>query len=317
MEKVLITEKQSFKYSLKKKIHASRFLILMIIPAIIYYVVFCYIPMYGILISFTYYSPSLGIMGSVFNNWVGFDNFLRIFKQENFWKVIGNTVLIGGLKIIISFVSAIFVALLINEIRMKFFKKVVQVIVTFPHFLSWVIVASLFIMMLDDSGVFNHVITQSGGEPIPFLYDRNMFLTVIFSSDVWKEAGWSSIIYIATMAGISPELYEAADIDGATRLQKIWHITLPGIKATAILLLIMSVGGVLSAGFDQIYNMTGMLNNPIITSVDVLDTYIYRYMSKVNFGVTSAIGLFKSVIGFILVIVTDRIAKACGERGII
>ena len=276
--------------------------------------------MYGILIAFTKYSPNLGIMGSVFQNWVGFDNFLHIFQYEKFWEAFWNTIFIGTVKIVISFVSAVLVALLINEIRMKFFKKAVQIIVTFPHFLSWVIVASLFILLLSDSGAINHLITQSGGNIIHFFSDGKLFLSLIFSGDIWKEAGWSSIIYIATMAGISPDLYEAADIDGATRLQKIWHITLPGIKSTAILLLIMSVGGVLSAGFDQIYNMTGMLNNAdVLDAVQIIDTYIYQqtFVSRVNYGITSAVGLFKSVIGFVLVIVTDRIAKACGERGII
>lgn len=321
MEKVLIKERQSFKYSLKKKIHASRFLILMIIPAIVYYALFCYVPMYGVLISFTKYSPRLGIMGSIGNNWIGFDNFKYIFEFPGFWTAFKNTVIIGSVKVVISFVSAVLVALLINEIRMRFFKKAVQIIVTFPHFLSWVVVSSLFILLLSDSGVINHMIMANGGEKIGFFSDGKWFLTLIFSSDIWKEAGWSSIIYIATMAGISTDLYEAADIDGASRLQKIWHITLPGIKPTAVLLLIMSVGGVLSAGFDQIFNMTSSLHNSLILdNVQIIDTLIYQSTlasRSLTEGQSTAIGLFKSIVGFILVITTDRIAKACGERGII
>ena len=321
MEKVLIAEKQSFKYSLKKRILASRFLILMIIPAIIYYALFCYVPMYGVLIAFTKYSPKLGIMGSIFNNWLWFDNFRYIFEFPGFWIAFRNTLIIGSIKIVISFVSAVTVALLINEIRMHFFKKTVQIVVTFPHFLSWVVVASLFILLLSDSGSINHLVTSFGGDKINFFSDGKIFLSLIFSSDIWKEAGWSSIIYIATMAGISPDLYEAADIDGASRLQKIWHITLPGIKPTAILLLIMSVGGVLSAGFDQIYNMTSMLNNGLVLdSVQIIDTLIYQstFVSRsLTEGQSTAVGLFKSLVGFMLVITTDRIAKACGERGII
>ena len=321
MEKVLIAEKQSFKYSLKKKIHASRFLIFMIIPAIIYYAVFCYVPMYGVLIAFTKYSPRLGIFGSITNNWIGFENFRYIFDYPGFWDAIKNTLIIGSVKIIISFVSAVILALLINEIRMKYFKKTVQIIVTFPHFLSWVVVSSLFIMLLNNTGVINHLIELSGGTKINFFSDGKLFLGLIFGSDIWKEAGWSSIIYIATMAGISPDLYEAADIDGATRLQKIWYITLPGIKATAILLLIMSVGGVLSAGFDQIYNMTSSLtNSTVMPTVQIIDTLIYQstFVSRsLTEGQSTAIGLFKSLVGFALVITTDRIAKLCGERGII
>ena len=321
MEKVLIAEKQSFKYSLKKKIHASRFLIMMIIPAIIYYAVFCYVPMYGVLVAFTRYSPRLGIMGSIVERWIGFDNFVYIFNFPNFWNAFKNTLIIGSIKIVISFTSAVIVALLINEIRMKIFKKTVQIIVTFPHFLSWVVVSSLFILLLSNTGSINHLLESLGGEKINFFSDGKIFLGLIFGSDIWKEAGWSSIIYIATMAGISPDLYEAADIDGATRLQKIWHITLPGIKPTAILLLIMSVGGVLSAGFDQIYNMTSSLNNALVLdSVQIIDTLIYQstFASRsLTEGQSTAIGLFKSLVGFILVITTDRIAKLCGERGII
>ena len=321
MEKVLIAEKQSFKHSLKKKIHASRFLIFMIIPAIIFYAVFCYVPMYGVLIAFTNYSPTRGIIWSISNRWIGFENFTYIFNYPGFWEALKNTVIIGSLKIIISFVSAVLVALLINEIRMKVFKKSVQIIVTFPHFLSWVVVSSLFLMLLNNSGAINHLIEMSGGKAINFFSDGKLFLSLIFSSDIWKEAGWSSIIYIATMAGISTDLYEAADIDGATRLQKIWYITLPGIRATAILLLIMSVGGVLSAGFDQIYNMTSSLNNSLVLdSVQIIDTLIYQSTfasNSLKYGQSTAIGLFKSVVGLILVLTTDRIAKLCGERGII
>ena len=321
MEKVLIAEKQSFKFSLKKKIVKSRFLIYMIIPAIIYYVLFCYVPMYGVLIAFTRYSPKLGLMGSISQRWIGFDNFKFIFEYPGFWEAFKNTLIIGSIKVVISFVSAVLVALLINEIRMKVFKKTVQIFVTFPHFLSWVVVSSLFILMLSNTGAINHLISSLGGKKINFFSDSELFLPLLFGSDVWKEAGWSSIIYIATMAGISPDLYEAADIDGANRLQKIWHITLPGIKPTAILLLIMSVGGVLSAGFDQIYNMTSSLNNAlVIDSVQIIDTLIYQATLATHAlteGQSTAIGLFKSLVGFALVITTDRIAKACGERGII
>ena len=321
MEKVLIKTKQSFKFSLKKRFINSRYLILMIIPAVIFYAIFSYIPMYGVLLSFTKYSPRLGIIGSIFQQWIGFKNFDTIFHFPGFWTAFRNTVMIGSIKVVISFLSAITVALLVNELRMKFYKKVVQIIVTFPHFLSWVIVASLFILLFDTSGSVNHFLTQSGMKTIDLFTDGRLFISLIFSSDIWKEAGWSSIIYIATMAGISPDLYEAADIDGASRLQKIWHITLPGVKPTAILLLIMSVGGVLSAGFDQIFNMTSAMHNSlVIDSVQILDTLIWQMniaTSRMTVGQGTAMGLFKSVVGFALVIATDRIAKACGERGII
>ena len=315
-KKDLIVRKNGTFANAGKRIRKSRYLILMIIPAIIYYAVFCYVPMYGVLIAFKRFLPSRGIMGSPWADMSGFGNFAIIFQDEKFWQVLGNTVLIGTCKIIISFISAILVAILINEIRMKVFKKTVQTIVTFPHFLSWVIVGGLVANIFGMNGIVNNVISATGGTRVRFLADGKFFLGLIFASDVWKEAGWSSIIYLATMAGISPELYEAADIDGATRLQKIFNITLPAIKPTAILLLILSVGGVLSAGFDQILNMY----NPLVYStVDILDTYIYRStlreMQPAERG--AAIGLFKSVVSFMLVLLVDRIAKLSGERGII
>lgn len=313
MNKVLIAKRNKTTYNFKKKVNHSKYLILMGLPAVAFYFIFNYIPMYGILIAFKDYYPKLGIMGSPWNH---FANFKTIFNNPEFYQVLGNTVLIGFCKIIISFVSAILVALLLNEIRMRVFKKTVQIVVTFPHFLSWVVIGGFVANLFSRTGAINNLINALGHERIEFMSDGKFFLALIFSSDVWKEAGWSSIIYLATMAGISPELYEAADIDGATRLQKIGHITLPAIKSTAILLLILSVGGILSAGFDQIIN----LYNPLVYNVsDILDTYIYRqtFRSGMPAGQGTAIGLFKSVVSFILVIIVDRIAKLCGERGII
>ncbi len=316
MNKKLIIDRNSPLNDFGGRVKKSRYLILMIIPAIIYYLVFCYAPMYGILIAFKRYLPKQGIMGSPWAEMSGFGNFYTIFQDPYFWKVLRNTVIIGVCKIFISFIAALLVALLINEIRLRFFKKTVQTIVTFPHFLSWVIVGGLVANIFGTSGIINDVIASTGAERVQFLANGKVFLSLIFGSDVWKEAGWSSIIYLATMAGISPELYEAADIDGATRLQKIWHITLPAIKPTAILLLILSVGGILSAGFDQIFNMY----NPLVYDVaDIIDTYIYRstFREWQPAEIGAAVGLFKSVVSFILVIIVDRIAKLSGERGII
>ena len=316
MNRKLIVKSNSLFDDFGVKANKSKYLIFMIIPAIIFYVVFCYLPMCGILIAFEDYYPKKGIFGSNWADHNGFGNFYEIFKDEMFWKVLRNTVIIGVSKLLISFIAAILMALLINEIRLRFFKKTFQTIVTFPHFLSWIIVAGLVFNIFGASGIINKSLMISGKTPTTIVEDKSFFLVVLFSSDVWKEAGWSSIIYLATMAGISPELYEAADIDGASRLQKIWHITLPGIKPTAILLLILSVGGILSAGFDQIYNL---YNKSVYDVADIIDTYIYRKNVATGEypGIGAAIGLFKSVVSFILVIMVDRIAKLCGERGII
>ena len=313
MEMVTIAKRNNFFAGLKTKLFRSKYLMIMILPAVVFYIIFNYVPMYGIIMAFKAFSPKAGIIGSP---WNGFDNFIYIFREDAFWTAFKNTLIIGSVKIVISFVGAITIALLLNEIRMRRVKKTVQTIVTFPHFLSWVVVAGFVYTIFSSTGIVNSIILATGGESVKFLLDTKFFFGIVFFSDIWKEAGWGSIIYLATMAGIPQDQYEAADIDGATRLQKIWHITLPGIKATAILLLIMSVGGVLSAGFDQILN----LENPaIMNEVAIIDTYIYHHaiVSASKAGVGTAVGLFKSVIGFTLVIIVDRIAKACGERGII
>ncbi len=295
------------------KFWRSKYLVMMIIPAIVFYIIFCYVPMYGVLMAFQKFNPKVGIFGS---NFVGIDNFITVFDDAKFWLAFRNTLIIGSVKIVISFLGAVIIALLLNELRMIRTKKVIQTIVTFPHFLSWVVVSGFVFSLFAYNGAVNALVDAMGGDRTNFLADKGFFFGMVFASDIWKEAGWGSIIYLATMAGIPQDQYEAADIDGATRLQKIWHITLPGIKPTAILLLIMSVGGVLSAGFDQILNLG---NDLIREDVNIIDTYIYyHYVSgSGNAGIGTAIGLFKSVVSFALVITVDRIAKACGERGII
>lgn len=313
MELVTIAKRNNVFRKLGSKIFRSKYLILMILPAVVFYIVFSYVPMYGILMAFKDFKPKLGIWDSP---WNGVANFIRVFEEPKFWLAFRNTLIIGSVKIVISFLGAVIIALLLNELRMIKTKKTIQTIVTFPHFLSWVVVSGFVFSLFAYNGAINSLVEAMGGSRTNFLADKGFFFGMVFASDIWKEAGWGSIIYLATMAGIPQDQYEAADIDGATRLQKIWHITLPGIKPVAILLLIMSVGGVLSAGFDQILN----LGNPLIREdVNIIDTYIYYHaiIGSDSAGVGTAIGLFKSVISFILVITVDRIAKACGERGII
>ena len=313
MELTTIARRNNPFRKLGGKILRSKYLIMMIIPAIVFYVIFCYVPMYGILMAFKDFKPKLGIMGSP---WNGVDNFIKVFEEPKFWLAFRNTLIIGSIKIVISFLGAVTIALLLNELRMIKTKKTIQTIVTFPHFLSWVVVSGFIFSLFAYNGAVNSLISAMGGNRQNFLADKGFFFGMVFASDVWKEAGWGSIIYLATMAGIPQDQYEAADIDGATRMQKIWHITLPGIKPTAILLLIMSVGGVLSAGFDQILNLGNRL---IQEDVNIIDTYIYYHaiVGSDSAGIGTAIGLFKSVISFALVITVDRIAKSCGERGII
>lgn len=313
MELVTIAKRNSRIRKFGSKLGRSKYLIFMIIPAIVFYIVFNYIPMYGITMAFKEFNPRLGILGSP---WNGIENFIAVFEEPKFWVAFKNTLIIGSVKIVISFLGAVLVALLLNELRMRRTKKTIQTIVTFPHFLSWVVVAGFVISIFAYHGAINSIIEIFGGTRVNFMKDTSFYFGAYFISDIWKEAGWGSIIYLATMAGIPQDQYEAADIDGANRLQKIWHITLPGIKPTAILLLIMSVGGVLSAGFDQILNLTPEM---YMDKVGIIDTYIFFHSIRGTdgAGVGTAIGLFKSVISFILVITVDRIAKLCGERGII
>ena len=313
MEQLTIAKRNNPFRRFGRRALQSKYLILMILPAIVFYAIFNYLPMYGIVLAFKSFNPIKGIVASP---WIGFSNFEEVFNDPNFWPVFTNTLIIGSIKIVVGFLGAVITAILLNELRMRRTKKTIQTIVTFPHFLSWIVISGFVFSLFAYHGAVNSVVEALGNQPVQFLRNKTFFFILIFATDVWKEAGWGSIIYLATMAGIPQDQYEAADIDGATRLQKIWHITLPGIKPVAILLLIMSVGGVLSAGFDQIFN----LYNPLVyEKADILDTYIYRetFQSYRNPGIGTAVGLFKSVVSFILVIATDRIAKACGERGII
>ena len=313
MELTTISKRNNVFRRFGAKAWRSKYLMLMILPAIVFYIIFNYIPMYGIVMAFQDFNPRQGILGSPYN---GIENFKEVFNDPNFWPVFGNTLIIGSVKIVVGFLGAITTAILLNELRMRRAKKTIQTIVTFPHFLSWVVVSGFVFSLFTYYGAVNSIINAMGGDRVVFLSNKGFYFGLIFASDIWKEAGWGSIIYLATMAGIPQDQYEAADIDGASRLQKIWHITLPGVKPTAILLLIMSVGGVLSAGFDQILNLG---NEVIRDEINIIDTYIYyNYVGTTNnAGIGAAIGLFKSVISFTLVITVDRIAKACGERGII
>lgn len=301
-------DRSSFKYKLKNNIY----LLILISPAIIFYVVFNIVPLYGLMLAFKKFMPSKGIFGSP---WVGLDNFKFIFEFPDVWIVIKNTLVISFGRIIFGFWVPIVLALFLNELIFGRFKRVTQTILTFPHFLSWVIIAGFVRTMFSGTGIINNIIASLGGEKISFLSNGPFFLMLVFVSAIWKEAGWSSIIYLAVISNIDLELYEAAEIDGAGRFKKMWYITLPGIKSMAVMLLLLSIGGVLSAGFDQIFN----LYNPLVYDVaDILDTYIYRivFNTSINQGVGVAVGLFKSVISFILLFAADRIAKLLGERGV-
>jgi len=280
-----------------------------LLPFIVLTFVFKYIPMYGVTLAFKDFKVLKGIMGSP---WVGFKYFQQLLGSFSFWEVLRNTLIISFEKLIFVFPMSIILAIFINEIGNSKIKKVFQTISYLPHFISWVIGASFVRDVLSLSGPVNMIIEKLGGEAIFFLADVRFFRGVIMGSSIWKGAGWGSIVYLAAIAGIDQELYEAAEVDGAKKLQKIWHITLPGIRPTIITLFILEIGRIMSAGFDQIYNL---YSSSVLSVADVLDTYTYRQgLVDFNYSYATAAGLFQNVIGFILIILTNMVVKKLSDN---
>ena len=288
-------------------------LALMFLPCAVYYFIFDYIPMGGLMIAFKDYSIQDGILGSP---WVGFQHFEILFGGIEFLMVIKNTLLISIIKIILGFLAPVIFAVLLNEIRIGFLTKGFQSLSLLPYLFSWVILASFFRLIFSNSGPANEIIAWIGvDKPINWLSDDFWFIVVIISTDIWKGIGIGAIIYMASIAAIPIELYKAAKIDGASRFQQIFYITLPQLKPTMITLLILSMGGFLSAGFDQIYNMY----NPLVYDVaDIIDTYVLRMLTNLNFEIATAAGMFKSVVAVILIMISNSISKRLthGEQGL-
>lgn len=287
-----------------------RYYYLLFLPVFIYFIVFHYAPMYGVTLAFKDFSISKGILGSP---WVGFKHFQKLFAGYDFYQILSNTLRISILKILIGFPVPIILALLLNEIYKKNFKKVVQTISYLPHFISWVILGGLIIEMLSPSrGVVNYILTLFGTKPIYFLTSPEWFVPIVIITHVWQSAGWSSVIYLAAIAGIDAEQYESAYIDGATRYQRVKYITVPSIMPTIAILFILGLGNILNAGFDQIFN----LYNPSIYSVaDIFDTYVYRTgLANMQYSFTTAIGLFKNGIGMILILGANYLVKRFGNK---
>lgn len=288
-----------------KQYKKCKYLFLMFIPAIIYFVVFCYVPMYGVIISFQDYYPRLGITGS---EWVGFKHFEKLFTGRYFFPVMRNTLIISICKLLFGFPAPIILCLLLNEVRNLKFKKVVQTISYLPHFISWVVLASIVQTILSpSSGVVNYIIQMLGGEPIFFMGSSDWFRKVIVGSSIWRDTGWQTVVFMAAILSIDPQLYEAADLDGAGRFQKMIYVTLPCIAPTIIIMFIMATGNVIQDDFDQIYNM---LNAKVMDVGDVIGTYTYRMgIEKMNFSYATAVGLFKNVVSLILVTFTNAFSR--------
>ena len=279
-------------------------LYLMALPAIIIVIIYNYGPMVGIAIAFERFLPKRGLFGS---EWVGLDNFRYMFSMPNIWQVLFNTVYIAAMKIVLGIIVPVSVALLLNEVGSRTYKRLVQTIVYLPHFLSWVILSGIVIDMFSPSeGIINRLLGKVGIQPIFFLGDERVFPYVLVLTDVWKSFGFGTIVYLAALTGIAPELYEAAYVDGATRWQQTLHITLPGILPTVVLLSVLSLGNILNAGFEQVFNL---YSPAVYRTGDIIDTLVYRMgMENYQYGVATAVGLMKSVVALLFIGVSNRIA---------
>lgn len=291
------------------KLNKEKYLYLLILPGFITLMLFYYKPMVGVLMAFQNYNISEGIWGS---EWIGFEHFKTFFSGRDFAPVMINTLKISILQLIIGFPMPILLAILFNELRAGVFKKLSQTVSYMPHFLSWVTIAGMMTTLLSPStGLVNAVIQKFGLEPVYFLAEKNMFVPILIISNVWKEIGWGSVIYLASLTGLDQEVAEAATIDGCTRFQKIIHINFPYLMSTVAIMLIMRTGTILNAGFDQIFN----LQSPATYDVaNVLDTYVYELgIQGFQYGLSTAIGLFKSVVGIIMVLLTNYISKKLSD----
>lgn len=287
-------------------------LYLLSLSGLIYLIVFKYVPMYGITIAFKDFNIYKGIFQSP---WVGFDHFIRLFTSAKFLQVFTNTLLISIYKLIFTFPAPIILALLLNEIRQLVFKKAIQTISYIPHFISWVVVSGMFLDILSpNTGILNKLIKSMDFEPIFFMGDKAYFRSVLVVTQIWKEVGWGAIVYLAAIAGINPELYEAAIVDGASKLRQVWHITLNGIKPTIAILLLLRIGNLLNAGHEQILTMY----NPAVYEVaDVLSTYVFRVgLGQMEYSFTTAVDLFNNIIGCVLLFSTNHLVRRLGEQGI-
>lgn len=290
-------------------------LYLLLLLPMIYFLVFKYSPMYYILIAFKKYSIVQKVSEMPWAKNHGFEYFLKAFKNKDFINALRNTVFLNLFDIIVGFPVPIIFALLLNELRFKFFKKTVQTVAYMPHFLSWVIIYGLAMQLFSPTnGFVNMVITKLGGQAVHFLDDPNHWVRTYIGLGVWQSFGWNSIIYLAAISGISPELYEAASVDGANRFQKMWHITLPGIRPTIVVLLILALGNVLGSGFDRPYVLQ---NNLVMKNAEVIATFVYKYGIKgLQFSLTTAVGLFQSIANVIFLLLANWFSRKMGERGI-
>lgn len=299
--------KKRFSYYLKR----DYLLYLMLVIPIAYILTFKYAPMYGIQIAFKDYNIFEGISSSPWNH---FETFKQIFSSKQFFQVVRNTIVLNGLDLIVGFPAPIILAILLNELVWTKFKRASQTILYLPHFLSWVIIGGIVAQLFSPTGMLNSLIVDLGGKSFPFLTDKFVWVGTYVFVGLWQNAGWGTILYLAAMTGIDHQLYEAAEADGAGRLRKIWHITLPGIRPTIVILLILQLGNIMAINFDRPFNIQ---NNLVMDFGDVISTYVYRVgIQTADFSLGTAVGLFQSVICMIFLLSSNFISRKLGDDGI-
>lgn len=308
----MIDNKNVTKWELLKKyIRRDKYLLLLITPVLLYFIIFKYIPMFGIIIAFQNYLPGSGFFN---NEWVGFKWFEQFFNSIYFFRLLRNTFVISFYNLVWGFPVPIIFALLLNEAKDGLYKRTVQTVSYLPHFISLVIIVGMVADMVSTQGVVNRAIQMFGGEPIDFMRSNQWFRTLYVASEIWQSFGWNSIIYLAAIAGIDVQLYEAAIVDGASRLRRIWHITLPGILPTAIILLILNCGRILAVGSEKII----LMYSPIVyKTADVISTYVYRRgILGADYSFATAVGLFNSSVNFILLLIVNSISRRVSETSL-
>ncbi|HZR41269.1 MAG TPA: ABC transporter permease subunit [Ktedonobacteraceae bacterium] len=305
------TARKSKQRSLLSRMKRARGAYLLFLPGLLFFLTFYYLPLLGNIIAFQDYSPYLGILRSP---WVGFSNFASVFTDPEIGIVIINTLVISILQIVFAFPVGIILSLMLNALISERFKRFMQSVLYLPHFIGWVIIISIWQQLVGGDGLVNHFISGIGGHPVNILTNPDFFKPLIVLQVIWKETGWSTILFMAAMTGIDISLYEAAVVDGAGKWRRMWHITLPGIRSVIILLLILRIGNILSTGFEQIFLQRNAVG---LNAAEVIDTFVYdRGIINGNWGVATAIALIKTVIGALLVYSANRIAKRLGEEGL-
>lgn len=302
--------------TIKKEIWKHRYLYLLLLPTLIYFILFKYVPIYGIILAFKKFNFMKGITGSP---WIGLENFQKIWVLPDFWRAFSNTVILAGIRMLIAFPAPIILAIMINEIRLKRFKKIAQTIYTFPHFLSWVIISGIMLDLFGGTGAINAILQFLGMDKQKILINPDTFRYFLVGTDMWKEMGWGTIIYLAAMSGIDPTQYEAADIDGASRFQKIKIVTWPAITPVVTILLILFLGNIMNTGGSGFMQVINLYNPAVFETGDIIDTFVYRrtFYQGASFGSSTAIGLFKSIINCALLFSANKIAEKVGDNALL